>query len=134
MLGPSVAIPMMLFSIAAVDTPTGQKEVSSERWIELGSDNEGADHLDLGTVERVGNVRRAWLRTTYTAPRDDGATTVFYQFEMDCATRTHQLVAYARQRDDGSHIDSGTILESERQTDPIIPGSTAELEFELLCQ
>jgi hypothetical protein len=136
MIGPtSIAI----FLAASLAAPVGastddQSEVPNQRWIELGSDEEGTDHLDMRTFERVGSLRRAWLRTTYRSPREDGATTVLYQFEMDCARRTHGLIGYARQRSDGSHIDAGTIPESRREIGPIVPDTTAELEYELLCQ
>ena len=136
-MGYRVAVAMLVAGAAAttpLSATTLQTESLEDRWVEVGSDDESVYHLDTRTVERTGDLRRVWRRTRFHQPLPDGAVVVMDQLEWDCAFRMYAPIAYARLRADGTTIVSGNIHPRRREAEGIVPGTSSEREYEILCR
>lgn len=101
------------------------------RWIEINRNDRETVHLDAASMRVLGDRRVVWSRTTYAAPRPNGALTELYNFEINCAQRTSELISFTSRNRAGALIE--TQMMQQRRMSPIVPESVGEIIFTVAC-
>jgi hypothetical protein len=110
-------------------------------WSRIGSipgDGSGV-YLDVATVRRNGQLRRAWALLDHKVEQrlESGARyrSDKIQYEYDCKgerTRVLAGITYSDQMGEGKPVDSATAENS--RWEPVAPGTVAELLWKRVCE
>lgn len=103
-------------------------------WVKTGGNDQVEHYVDTESVRRISNTKiRIWSLQNYTVTNNSGGRSIKALQEFDCSAETvtmmHAVIS-------SGVMGSGDILlnQSVNKTNPIIPGSTDNTVFTLLCR
>ena len=103
-------------------------------WVKVGEDDGSVVYVDPATLDKTGNMRRAWTLTNFKLARADNVASLRTLNDFNCKEgrrRTVFLVTYAGPMATGKVLDSGKPLVDLFEN--VYPYSPGGWQFEYVC-
>lgn len=102
-------------------------------WVEILRGSNGPVFMDRSSVRRNGDVVVVRSRADLIQPLENGTKTMYTRFELNCATRTADLLAILFLDASGRTLTASTVSDGERRVEPIGSGSANDRIAATLC-
>lgn len=101
--------------------------------VKVTESNSATYYVDLNTIKKKGDLRRAWVINDKVVRDSSGALSIRVLDESDCQEERHRILSYSYHAD---HMARGTILRSgdvQTEWEHIPPGSTGAKILQVVC-
>lgn len=103
-------------------------------WIHLSKSTRGDRFsVDASSITLTSDGRRAWSKTLYRPPYEDGRAQDIVLSIYDCTNRTIGMISRTIYAADGRSLRSTTVRDFLIERNPVVPDSVGETELGFVC-